>query len=96
MRILDEQLELVSAPISYFDGQLLSYATDTWKKAARIVGEVMIHQLDVMQISDFVLAPRLQALAASGKLESQGDLSRIGYSEVRLPQKERTGGPRSR
>jgi hypothetical protein len=95
LRILDAQLELASAPISYFDGQLLSYVTDTWKKAARIVGEVMMHQLDVMQISDFVLAPRLQALAASGKLESQGDLSRIRFSEVRLPQKKRTGDPRS-
>jgi hypothetical protein len=86
LRLLDAQLELVSAPISYFDEQLLSYATDRWKKAARLVGEVMMHELDIMQVSDFVLAPRLRALVELGKLESQGDLTMIRFSEVRLPQ----------
>jgi len=85
LRVLDPHLEMFSAPISYFDEQLLSYATDTWKKAARIVGEVMGHRLEVMEVSDLVLAPRLRALVKSGKLESQGDLSHIRYSEVRLP-----------
>jgi len=36
-------------------------------------------------VGDLVLSGRLQALAAAGRLESQGDLSQPRFSEVRLP-----------
>jgi hypothetical protein len=78
-----------------FDKMLLERATERWQKAARIIGQIMTEIGESDWPGDEYLAERLQALAASGALESQGDLSHIRLSEVRLPQKERAGGPRS-
>jgi hypothetical protein len=41
-----------------------------------------------VQVDAFFLAARLRAFAAAGKIESQGNLFRIRYSEVRLPRGE--------
>jgi hypothetical protein len=78
-----------------FDKALLQQATERWQKAAKIIGQVMMSVGEDDWPGDTYLAERLQALVTAGKLESQGDLSRIRFSEVRLPQKERTGGQRS-
>jgi hypothetical protein len=87
LRVLDGDLELRSAPISFFDQQLLSCVSHRWLKSARIIGDALYkfwgegrHQTGVE-----VLAARLRSLVEAGLLESQGDLSRIRYSEVRLP-----------
>jgi hypothetical protein len=74
-------------PLNYFDRQLLLQAQDRWLKAARIIGSVMLKHDGHPFAHVRVLTRRLQLLVASGKLQSQGDLSRIGYSEVRLPPK---------
>ena len=70
-----------------FDRMLLERATERWQKAAMIIGRVMTSVGEDEWPGDTHLAKRLQALVAAGKLESQGNLSRIGFSEVRLPQK---------
>jgi len=70
-----------------FDELLLGRATARWQKAAMVIGKVMTDVSEADWPGDIYLAKRLQALVISGKLESQGDLSRIGHSEVRLPQK---------
>jgi len=87
LRVLDRDLNLMCAPITFFDQQLLSLARKGhWLKAARIVGEMlMAFDKDARhQTGDLVLTARLLALVESGLLESRGDLSRIRYSEVRL------------
>jgi hypothetical protein len=88
LRVIDEKLELKSAPITFFDNLLLSCAkADYWMKSARVIGEAMITfgEGGRYQAGDHILAARLRALADSGALESQGDLYQIRFSEVRLP-----------
>ena len=45
--------------------------------------------------SDGALASRVSALCKAGRLESQGNLSKWRYSEVRLPAKVDDGYPES-
>jgi len=80
---------LVSAPISFFDSLLMSHASDDWQKVARIVGEVLVTELDdgVFQTGDLVLAARVNALVESGRLECRGKSPlEMRFSEVRRPQ----------
>jgi hypothetical protein len=79
---------LVSAPISFFDSLLMSFATDNWRKVAMIVGLAMGAQMDDhgMQSSDLFLAARVNALVEAGRLELQGRSAlEMRHSEVRLP-----------
>jgi uncharacterized protein DUF3658/uncharacterized protein DUF1835 len=84
---------LVSAPITHFDALLLSHARAQWQKAAMVIARALTDFSDasLRQTDDLVLAARLRALAEAGHLESEGDLSNIRHSEVRLP----VGGPSS-
>lgn len=88
LRVIDAELNLISAPITYFDRRLLSAAKAGWQKSARIVGEVLVSFIDenLFQVGDLFLASRVRALVEAGQLEGRGDLSQIRYSEVRLPQ----------
>jgi len=79
----------------YFDRQLLLQAEGGWLKAARIIGQVMLKHEGDPFAKDGILIRRLKFLVASRKLERKGNLSYIRFSEVRLPQKKRTGDPRS-
>ena len=79
-----------SARLSYFDAQLLSYATTSWQKAVRLVGAVMVEwvgpQFDpYFQAGDGVLAARIPVLVEQGLLEGRGNLLDMRASEVRLP-----------
>ncbi len=87
LRIVADELRLVSAPLSSFDDMLLKAMQGRFLKAARIIGTVLVAQWDsdIYNASDFFLSRRLLALSRAGVIESQGDLRRIGYSEVRLP-----------
>jgi hypothetical protein len=78
---------LVSAPITHFDSLLLSHATATWQRAARVIGLVLgdFGDSGLLQTGDLVLAARLRALAEAGHLESEGDVSDIRHYRVRLP-----------
>ncbi len=87
LRILSEG-ELISAPLSFFDPLLLSFATPEWQKTARLVGEALAYDaydLSTVQTEDLVLYARARALAEAGRLESRGDLTDIFKSELRLP-----------
>jgi hypothetical protein len=89
LRILDES-GLVSAPITHFDELLMSCTVGQWRKAARVIGEALSTFWDgpFHQVGDVVLAARVRALAEAGRLESQGNLRRVRFSEVRLPGSE--------
>ena len=87
LRILDADLALRSATITHFDEDLLSSARPRSLKAARIISDVITkhHDQDLSQVEIMILSARLQALVRAGLLESEGNLWKIGFSEVRLP-----------
>ncbi len=67
------------------DDVLLSNITMRWRKVAMVVGLTM-NQLDQTHgRDDLFFANRVMLLAQKGLIESQGDLTKIRYSEVRLP-----------
>jgi hypothetical protein len=78
---------LASAPLTFFDPTLLSYATPAWQKMAMVVAKALSEFWDtgLIQTGDLVLAARVRALVESGDLEARGDLSEIRWCEVRLP-----------
>jgi hypothetical protein len=80
---------LRSAPITFFDQQLLSFTKPTWQKPARIIGEVIAEWVGppadpYFQAGDGILAARVFALVEAGVLEGRGDLTDIRQSDVRL------------
>jgi hypothetical protein len=88
LRIVDAG-GLRSAPITFFDQQLLSFAKTSWQKPARIIGETIMEWVGpptdpYFQAGDMILAVRLIALVEAGVLEGRGDLTDIRQSEVRL------------
>jgi len=87
LRVIDEQLSLASAPITYFDALLMNCATPEWRKISRVVGEAMASDLahDIRQTNDLVLFPRAYELVERGALEWRGELSDVRKCEVRLP-----------
>jgi hypothetical protein len=78
--------ELVSAPITAFDSLLLSFATQEWQPIARVARQALaaFDDASLHQSGDLVVLARIRALAATGRLESRGDLSGI-RATVRLP-----------
>ena len=72
---------LVSAPIDYFDADILSRIGDTWIGAGRVVGETMgammtnsFREGGVHQCGDLVLFSRVRALVEAGVLTKKGRL----------------------
>jgi hypothetical protein len=90
LRVVDAN-GLRSAPITFFDQQLLSFAKSSWQKPARIIGETMVEWVGpplepYFQAGDGILAARIAALVEFGFLEGRGNLHNIRESEVRLAQ----------
>ena len=89
----EEQLALVNklseTDIQKIDETLLSKACQNWRKVAFVVGKTMMDLPDrVPGIPDVYYSLRVRHLVEEGKLESQGNLAYMGYSEVRLSSKE--------
>ncbi|MEI2431208.1 DUF3658 domain-containing protein [Lysobacter yananisis] len=71
--------------IQGIDTALLNACDHRWRKVAWVVGTVMDNMPDrVPGIPDSFYAKRVAEMVATGRLEAQGDLSRMRYSEVRL------------
>ena len=67
------------------DRELLAQSARSWRKVARIVAFTMDKLSSrVPGVPDVYYAQRVRHLVEIGKLESQGDLHRMHYSEVRL------------
>jgi len=68
------------------DRVLLYQASGSWRKVARIVG-MTIDELSTRfpHIPDIYYAQRVRHLVEVGKLESQGNLAYMRFSEVRRP-----------
>lgn len=74
--------------IQAIDAVLMSVCDDRWRKVAYVVDRAMGGIPDrVPGIPDGFYAARVCGLVARGLLESQGDLARMRYSEVRLAMK---------
>jgi Protein of unknown function/Domain of unknown function (DUF1835) len=81
---------LVSAPISFFDNQLMSLVKRDWQKVAIVVGNALVAQMDdhIFQAGDLFLAARVNDLVEKGRLECRGEPPLdVQRSEIRLPQR---------
>ena len=95
LRVVDAD-GLRSAPITFFDQQLLSFANASWQKPARIIGETMMEWVGTpmepyFQAGDGILAARVIALVELGALEGRGNPMDIRQSEVRLANRSSGG-----
>jgi len=76
---------LSAEQIEQIDRALLAGACDQWRKVARIVGTVMSEESPRLQgVPDSYYSQRIATLVERGLLQSQGDLRRMRYSEVRV------------
>ena len=84
----DEQAsvsKLTPPEIELIDRALLSDCAASWRKVASVVGTSMLALKDqVPNVPDGYYAQRVALLVAAGKLESQGNLEYMRFSEVRL------------
>ena len=68
------------------DRLILSSASIQWLKVATIVSRVYFQrERDGTKIDVDAIADRIRKLVEDGKLQRQGNLSRMRHSEVRLP-----------
>lgn len=76
--------ELTEVEIKAIDNALLSNTSTRWQKVAMVIA-ITMHKLPsrVEGIPDVYYSNRVQRLVSDGLLESQGNLSRMRYSEVR-------------
>jgi hypothetical protein len=80
----------VSLPPSVTEAELdeaiLATAERNWRKMAYIVGTIVQHfQRRPTLLDAEIIAARIQELAKRGQIESQGNLQKWRFSEVRLP-----------
>ncbi|MEZ5444976.1 MAG: DUF3658 domain-containing protein [Gammaproteobacteria bacterium] len=82
-------VQLTSKEIEAIDKTLMSNAKPSWRKVAMLVG-LSIGQLRdrIPDIPDLYYSQRVRKLVESGRLESQGNLAYMRFSEVRLPEKQ--------
>ena len=87
LRVIEGR-KLVSAPMSFFDSLLISFATNNWQRVARIVGQSLGSGMDdSLPVDDLLLRARINAMVESGRLEIRGRSAHdIFDSEVRLSQ----------
>ncbi len=76
--------KLTEEEIKEIDNMLISNTTSQWRKIARIVGMSMISfESKFTNIPDIFFAIRIKILVKRNKLESQGNIQNMRYSEVR-------------
>jgi hypothetical protein len=76
--------------IQAIDLALVTNTRAQWRKVAFVVGAAMDAYPDRFHdVPDVFYAERVKALVSQGLLDSQGNLSRMRFSEIRLP----AGGP---
>ena len=88
--LTDEQAKIAaslsSELIEKIDACLLSHATVRERKVAMIIGLAMMDAtIRVVGLPDLFYRDRVKTLVTKGLLLAEGNLNRIGYSEVRLP-----------
>jgi hypothetical protein len=80
---------LTAADLQTIDAAILANVVDNWRKVARIVGTTMNAYADQKLYPDLVdvfYVQRIKLMVEKGMILSTGNLNRMGYSEIRLPQ----------
>lgn len=73
--------------LARIDASLLSHARPQWRKLAMIVALAMGDcEEDISNVPDSFYSRRAARLVSEGKLVASGDLRRMRYCEVRLPE----------
>ena len=79
-------VKLSREAVQAIDNLLLSHAHAEWRKVALIVALTMTDPENRERgIPDLFYAQRVRKLVEEGRLESQGNLQEMRFSEVRLP-----------
>ncbi len=74
-----------SVTVDGLDEVIFSKLDPNWRKTARIVGDVAVaYKRGSMLLDAGIIGARIQALAETGRIDSQGNLSMWRHSEVRL------------
>ena len=82
--------QLTAKEIQEIDLTLLSNAKKQWRKVAMLVGLSMSNRKEKYDgIPDIFYSERVRFLVEQGFLESQGNLQKMRFSEVRLPSSEK-------
>ncbi|HEY2497624.1 MAG TPA: DUF3658 domain-containing protein [Candidatus Angelobacter sp.] len=84
-----QQRLLTAAQLRRIDECLLSHTSHQWRKVAYVIGQTMKEIYDEFHgIPDVFYGLRIKHLAESGVIEAAGNLNRMRYSEIRLPEKQ--------
>ena len=87
---------MTSSSDAPLDELILSVVKPNWQKVAMVLGKALrLSESRGLETSYAALASRISVLCVDGRLESQGNLSKWRYSEVRLPAKVDHGYPES-
>ena len=79
---------MTSSSDATLDELILSVVKPNWQKVAMVLGKALhLSESRRFETSYEALAARISVLCTDGRLESQGNLSKWRYSEVRLPAK---------
>jgi hypothetical protein len=94
--LTEEQAALAAAlsaeRLAEIDAALLRAASHRWRKLSRVVATAMYDlPVRIDGVPDVFYAQRVEVLVQAGRLEAFGDLRRMRYSEVRLPQSGHVG-----
>ena len=81
-----EKVALLSnADLEAIDESLLQNCSSLWRKVARVVGITMSEPANQeKELPDIFFASRIRVLVKNGKLESQGDLRAMRFSEIKI------------
>jgi hypothetical protein len=74
-------------PPDLVDQTILACCKPQFRKVARIVLDVSVALKVPMNVDKAFIADRIKALVQAERLESQGNLDRWRFSEIRLPEK---------
>lgn len=80
-----KERKLTNEELQRIDESIIDHASTEWRKVAMVVGLAMTdNQGSFENVPDFFYAERVRLLVEVGRLESQGNLESIRFSEVRL------------
>ena len=84
--------QLTAADLQRIDECLLSHMSHRWQKVARVVALTM-RTLDreFPDLPAVFYSLRIKSLVESGAVEAAGDLNRMRFSEVRIPDSNQAG-----
>lgn len=77
---------LTTDDLKAIDQALLASSHTSWRKVSLVVGMAMDAHPDLyLDIPDVFYVHRVRVLVSAGRLQAQGNLHRMRFSEIRLP-----------